>query len=133
MTLLHYFFDLTSIVGVLEDLKTPKGHFEINWSLMILFNQIIFSIICFRKLTHLFVIDLLQEFDDIKVKQACCSGVISLPYLNQEGEITPTTLLLAPLDFQTFLRPCKVCRLLDINWLWRVPIVPSVSATPVKY
>ena len=45
MTLLHYFFDLTSFfmrLGqkswkkfrcFLEDLKTPKGHFEINWPL----------------------------------------------------------------------------------------------------
>ena len=44
MTLLHYFFDLTlfrekgrnpykKFVGFLVDLKTPKGHFEINWPL----------------------------------------------------------------------------------------------------
>ena len=44
-TLLHYIFDLTSIwqgqkswkkiVGFLGDLKTPKGHFEINLPLAI--------------------------------------------------------------------------------------------------
>ena len=31
---------------------------------------------------------------------------ISKPFLNQEGQFMPTTLLLAPSDFQTFLRPC---------------------------
>ena len=29
------------------------------------------------------------------------------PYLILEGQIMPTTLLLAPPDFQTFLRPCR--------------------------
>ena len=41
--LLHYFFDLTSFkrlgqksknfIGFWGDLKTPKGHFKINWPL----------------------------------------------------------------------------------------------------
>ena len=45
MTLLHFFYDLTSFqnfgknfVGFLEDLKTLKGHFKINWRLEFYFN-----------------------------------------------------------------------------------------------
>ena len=34
------------------------------------------------------------------------------PYINQEGQIIPTTLLLTPPDFQTFLRPCMTCSLM---------------------
>ena len=39
---------------------------------------------------------------------------ISKPYLNQEGQIMPTALLLPPPDFQTFLRPCP-CKVDDDN------------------
>ena len=47
LTLLHFFFDLTSFlrgwgrnpyrkfVGFWGDLKTPKGHFDINWPLKV--------------------------------------------------------------------------------------------------
>ena len=31
------------------------------------------------------------------------------PYINQEGQIIPTTLLLAPPDFQTFFMALQLC------------------------
>ena len=52
-------------------------------------------------------------------------------YLNQEGYIIPITLLLAPLDFQTFLGPCKKQKIAYLgdgqDYLFNKDFIPFIS------